>query len=91
MITSNRQMKERCMRAWDYLQKPSGLLLNADFIRKAHKTMMGNEKGVLAGEFRKSLVFSDIVFFLPPTPLRGWLMTLYIVITIPMALTLTLL
>ena len=65
MITSNKQMKERCMRAWDYLQKTSGLLLNADFIKKVHKIMMENEKGVLAGEFRKSPVFLRYRIFPP--------------------------
>ena len=50
-------MKERCMRAWDYLQKTSDLLLNADIIKKAHKIMMGDEKGVLPEKYRKSPVF----------------------------------
>ena len=44
MIASNRQMKEECKKAWDYLQKTSGLLLNADIIKKAHKIMMEDEK-----------------------------------------------
>ena len=30
-------MKVECMRAWDYLQKTSCLLPNADIIKKAHK------------------------------------------------------
>ena len=50
-------MKEECMRAWDYLQKTSGLLLNANIIKKANKTMMEVEKGVLVREYKKSPVF----------------------------------
>ena len=47
-------MKEECMRAWDYLQKTSGLLLNADIIKKAYKIMIADKKDVLAGKYRKS-------------------------------------
>ena len=47
--TGNRQMKEEwCARAWDYLQKTSGLPLNAETIKKVHKMM---KKG---GKYRKS-------------------------------------
>ena len=70
-----RQMKEECMRAWDYLQKTSGLLLNANIIKKANKTMMEVEKGVLVREYKKSPVF-----------LRYRWMTSYIIIPIPMTL-----
>ena len=49
MRTNNRQMTEECMRAWDFLQKISGLLLNANIMKKAHKIMMEDKKGVLAG------------------------------------------
>ena len=66
MITSNGQIKEECMRAWDCLQKTSGLLLNVDIIKKAHKIMMEDEKGVLVGEYRKSSVFLRYRIF-PPT------------------------
>ena len=59
-------MKEECMRAWDYLQKTSGLLLNADIIKKAHKFMMADKKAVLAGKYRKSPVFLRYHIF-PPT------------------------
>ena len=68
-------MKEECMRAWDYLQKTSGLLLNANIIKKANKTMMEVEKGVFVREYKKSPVF-----------LRYRWMTPYIIITIPMTL-----
>ena len=50
MRTSNRQMAEECMRAWDFLQKISGLLLNANIMKKARKMMMEDKKGVLARE-----------------------------------------
>ena len=40
-----------CMKAWNYLQKISGLLLNTKIIKQAHKAMMDGEKGV--GEYRK--------------------------------------
>ena len=63
MITSNREIKEECMKAWDYLKKISDLLLNADIIKKAHKIMMGDEKGVLAGEYGKSSVFLRYCIF----------------------------
>ena len=65
MITSNRQMKEECMKAWDYLQKTSGLILNAHILKKAHKIMMGDEKGVLVGGYRKSTVFLRCRIFPP--------------------------
>ena len=64
MRTSNKQMKEECIRAWDYLQKASGLLLNADITKKAHKIMMDG-KDVLAGEYRKSPVFLNYRIFPP--------------------------
>ena len=49
--TGKRQMKEKCATAWAYLQKTSGLPLNTETVKKAHR-MMG--KG---GEYRKSPVF----------------------------------
>ena len=58
-------MKEEFIRAWDYLQKTSGLLLNADIIKKAHKIMMEDEKGALAGKYRKSPVFLSYRIFPP--------------------------
>ena len=64
MRTSNKQMKEECIRAWVYLQKASGLLLNADIIKKAHKIMMDG-KDVLAGEYRKTPVFLNYHIFPP--------------------------
>ena len=58
-------MKEEFIRAWDYLQKTSGLLLSADIIKKAHKIMMEDEKGALAGKYRKSPVFLSYRIFPP--------------------------
>ena len=46
--TGNRQMKEESARAWDYLQKTSGLPLNAGTIKQTHKIMMDG-KDILAG------------------------------------------
>ena len=46
--------------------KTSGLLLNADISKKTHKIMMEDEKGVLAGEYRRSAVFIRLRIF-PPT------------------------
>ena len=57
-LTGNRQMKEECARAWDYLQKTSGFPLNAEAIKQTHKIMM-DEKDVLVGEYRRSPVFVD--------------------------------
>ena len=65
-LTGNRQMKKECTRAWDYLQKISGLPLNADIIKKAHKIIMKDVKGVLVGEYRKSLVLVDYYRTFPP-------------------------
>ena len=67
--TSNKQMKDECMRAWDYLRKTSGLLLNADIIKKAQKIMMDG-KDVLVGEYRKSAVFLNYQVF-PPADTIG--------------------
>ena len=52
-----------CMKAWNYLQKTSGLLLNTEIIKQSHKTMMVGEKGV--EEYRKSHVFADYHIFAP--------------------------
>ena len=65
MRTRNMQMKEESMRAWDYLQKTSGLLLNADIIKKTHRIMMEDEKGVFAGEYRKLPIFLRYRVFPP--------------------------
>ena len=62
--TVNRQMKEECTRPWDYLQKTSGLPLNAETIKKAHK-MMGKGE-----EYRKSPVFVGYRIF-PPADTIG--------------------
>ena len=48
-----------CMREWNYLQKTSDLPLNTEIIRQAIGIMMKDEKGVLAGEYRKLPVFAD--------------------------------
>ena len=50
-----------CLRAWNYLQKTSGLPLNTEIIRQAHGLMMEDEKDVLAGE---SHLCSQAIIFL---------------------------
>ena len=55
-VTGNKQMKEECTRAWDYLQKTSGFPLNAEIIKQTHKIMMDG-KNILVGEYRKSPTF----------------------------------
>ena len=62
--TGNRQMKGECARAWDYLQKTSGLPLNVEIIKKAHK-MTGK-----CGEYRKLPVFVGYRIF-PPADTIG--------------------
>ena len=52
-----------CMKAWNYLQKTSGLPLSTKIIRQAHGLMMEDEKDVLAGEYRKSLAFAGYHIF----------------------------
>ena len=47
-----------CMRAWNYLQKTSGLRLSTEIIKRIHKIMMDDEKDVFAGEYRTSLVLA---------------------------------
>ena len=54
-----------CMKAWDYLQKTSGVSLSTEILRQAHKIMMKDEKDVLAGEYRKSPVFAGYHIFAP--------------------------
>ena len=62
--TGNRQMKGECARAWDYLQKTSGLPLNVEIIKKAYK-MMGKGE-----EYRKLPVFVGYRVF-PPADTIG--------------------
>ena len=57
--TGNRQMKKEYTRAFNNLQKASGLPLNTETIKKAHK-MMGR-----LGEYRESPVFVGYHIFLP--------------------------
>ena len=54
-----------CMKALDYLQNTSGLLLNTEIISQAHKIMMENEKDVFAGKYRRSPVFAGYHIFAP--------------------------
>ena len=51
------------MKAWNYLQKASGLPLSTEIIKKTHKIMMDDEKDVLAGEYRKSPVLAGYLIF----------------------------
>ena len=64
-LTGNRQMKEECPRAWDYLQKMSGFPLNTEAIKQTHKIMMDG-KDVLVGEYRMSPIFVDYYRTFPP-------------------------
>ena len=54
-----------CFRAWNYLQKTSGLPLSTGIIKQTHKIMMKDEKDVLVGEYRKSPVFAGYHIFAP--------------------------
>ena len=47
------------MKAWNYLQKASGLLLNTEIIKQTHKIMMEDENDIMVEEDRKSPVFLD--------------------------------
>ena len=69
-LTGNRQMKEECPRAWDYLQKMSGFPLNAEAIKQTHKIMMDG-KDVLVWEYRRSPVFVDYYRTFPPADTIG--------------------
>ena len=62
--TSNfcRQMIN-CMKAWNYLQKTSDLPLGTEINRQAHGLMMEDEKDVVAGEYRRSSVFTGYHIF----------------------------
>ena len=53
------------MMASDYLQKTSDILLNTEIIWQAHGLMMEDELFVLAGEYRKSPVFTGYHIFVP--------------------------
>ena len=57
--TGNRQMKEECTMAWDYLQKTAGLPPNAGTIKNAYK-IMGNGE-----EYRRLPVFVGYCIFPP--------------------------
>ena len=65
-------MKQDCTRAWNYLQKTSGLPLHAETIKQTHKIMMDG-KDILVGEYRKSPVFIDYRIF-PPVDTIGRLL-----------------
>ena len=62
--TGNRQMKEECARAWDYLQKTSGFPLNAETIKQTRKTMMDG-KDILVEKYRRLPVFIGYRIFPP--------------------------
>ena len=70
-LTGNRQMKEECARAWDYLQKTSGFPLNTEITRQTHKIMMDG-KDILMGEYRKSPAFAKHYYYtFPPADIIG--------------------
>ena len=54
-----------CTKAWNYLQKTSGLPLSTKIIRQANGLMMEDEKDVLVGEYRRSPVFAGYHIFAP--------------------------
>ena len=54
-----------CMRAWNYLQKTSGLPLNTEIIKQTHRIMMEDDKDVLAEEYIKSPGFAGYHIFAP--------------------------
>ena len=54
-----------CLKAWNYLQKTSGLPMSTKTIRQAHGLMMEDAKDVLVGEYRKSPVFAGYHIFAP--------------------------
>ena len=62
-----------CMRAWNYLQKTSGLALNTEIIKQTHKIMMEDEKDVLVGEYRKSPVFAGYHTFAPACQIKRYM------------------
>ena len=62
-----------CMRAWNYLQKTSGLTLNTEIIKQTHKIMMEDEKDVLVGEYRKSPVFAGYPTFTPASHIERYM------------------
>ena len=61
--TSNfcRQMIN-CMKAWDYLQKTSDILLNTRIVKQAHGLMTEDEKNVLEGNTESHLHLQAIIF-----------------------------
>ena len=61
------------MRTWNCLQKRSGLPLSIDIIKQTHKTIMEDEKDVLAGEYRKSPVFSAYHIFPPASHVERYM------------------
>ena len=54
-----------CMKAWNYLQRTLDFSLNTQIIRQAHGLKMEDVKDILAGEYRKSSVFSGYHIFAP--------------------------
>ena len=60
--TGNRQMKEECARACDYLQKTSGLPLNVETIKQTYRIKIDG-KDILVMDYRKSPVFVDLLSY----------------------------
>ena len=61
-----------CMRAWNYLQKTSDLLLNTEIIKQRHKITMEDEK-ILVGEYRKSPTFAGYHIFAPASRIERYI------------------
>ena len=62
-----------CMKAWHYLLKTSGPLLSTEIIKQTHNIMMGNEKSVLAEEYRKSPAFASYHIFAPASNIERYM------------------
>ena len=67
-----RQMRN-CMKAWNYLQKGSGLPLNTEIIKQTHKIMVEDEKDIIVGEDRKSPVFVGSHIFASASHVEGYM------------------
>ena len=61
------------MKAWNYLQKGSGLPLNTEIIKQTHKIMVEDEKDIIVGEDRKSPVFVGSHIFASASHVEGYM------------------
>ena len=66
------------MRAWNYIQKTSGSLLNIETIKQTHKIMTDklkhrDEKDLFVGEYRKSSGFAGYHIFAPADLIKRYM------------------